>query len=282
MPLSFAPGFRKAFCVPICLAAGAAAAHEFWLEPARFVVAPGAAVHLRRLVGESFRGQAWAGQSRRVVQLLHLAPGSAPTNLLPAATAADTLSTTVVLRRPGTHLLALASNEALLALPADQFTAYLQAEGLTQALALRQQRGHAAQPGREAYRRCAKTLVQAGPALPSDTARAWGRVAGLPLELVPEQNPYQLGPGAALTVRVLAAGRPVAGQLVRLWRRGARPQALLSTVHSNQNGRALLRLSEPGEYMVSTLRMQPVARPDADWQSTWSTLTFSFQPVSQP
>jgi hypothetical protein len=29
---------------------------------------------------------------------------------------------------------------------------------------------------------------------------------------------------------------------------------------------------------VSTVRMVPAAGPEADWQSTWSTLTFGFEP----
>lgn len=261
-----------------CLLVSGAAAREFWLEPVRFVVVPGAAVHVRRLVGENFAGEPWPGLRSRVVQLVHAAPGEPVVSML-AMTAADTLSTTVWLRQPGTHVVALATNEALLTLDGPQFTAYLQQAGLGQALTLRQQRGHTALPGREAYRRCAKTLLQAGPA--TDTARAWSRPVGLPLELVPEQNPYQLRPGAALTVRVLAEGRPVPGQTVLLWRRGAQPHALPSKTVSNQNGRTLFRVSEPGEYMLSTVRMLPVARPDADWHSTWSTLTFRVGAVSR-
>ena len=259
----------------LLLAATAGLAHEFWLEPARFWVAPGATVHLRRFSGENFEGEAWTGRSARLTSFRHYAPGQPLTDLLPAATAADTIHSTVTLRQPGTHLVALATNNALLTLPAEKFTAYLREEGLDYVLAQRQQRGQTDAPGREAYRRCAKTLVQAGPYAATDTARAWARPVGLPLELVPEQNPYGLRPGAAFTVRVLRDGQPAAGQLVLLWRRGARPLALLSKLRSNQNGRVLLHLPAPGEYLVSTVHMQPAAAPaDADWQSTWSTLTF--------
>ncbi|GAB2793242.1 hypothetical protein HNQ93_003722 [Hymenobacter luteus] len=263
----------------ISLLAGTALAREFWLEPARFFVPPGTAVHLRRLVGQNFRGETWAGKSSRVTHLVHLAPGAAPANLLPLATATDTLATTLTLRQPGTHLVALATTEAFTTLPAPDFTAYLQAEQLDYVLALRQQRGQQTQPGREAYRRCAKTLIQVGTPTPTDTARAWSRAVGLPLELVPEQNPATLPVGGSLTVRVLSNGRPVAGQPVRLWQRPATARALVSTLRSNQNGRVLFRISGPGEYLVSSVRM--VAAPAgqaADWLSTWTTLTFSVAP----
>lgn len=278
MPISLTLRQLAAFATA-CLLAGTAVAREFWLEPARFFVPPGAAVHLRRLVGQNFRGVAWAGQSNRVVRLLHLAPGAAPADLRPSATAADTLATTLTLRQPGTHLVALATNETITTLSATDFTAYLQAEHLDYVLALRQQRGQQQLLGREAYRRCAKTLIQVGAPTPTDTARAWGRTVGLPLELVPEQNPVTLPLGAGLTVRVLADGRPMAGQPVRLWRRGTAPQAFISTLRSNQNGRVLFRISGPGEYLVSSVRMAAApAGQAADWVSTWTTLTFCVAP----
>lgn len=259
----------------LLLAATTALAREFWLAPARFWVAPGAAVHLRRLVGDNFVGSPWPGPSARLTDFRHYAPGQLVADLLAAAPRADTIQSTLTLRQPGTHLVALQTGNALATLPADEFTAYLREQGFDYALAQREQRNQTNEPGREAYRRCATTLVQAGPYSATDTARAWGRPVGLALELVPEQNPYGLRPGAALTVRVLAAGRPVAGQLVRLWQRGSRGPALLSKLRSNQNGRVLLHLPTPGEYLISTVRLEAASvAPGADWQSTWSTLTF--------
>ena len=274
----------SALLVLLLTATTAALAHEFWLEPARFIVAPGTSVHLRRLAGEDFRGEAWAGRSGRLVLLRHYAPGTAPADLrLSASSPDDTIQSTVTFTQPGTHLVALATNNAAITLEADKFSAYLQEEGLDNVLALREQRGQTSAPGREAYRRCAKTLVQAGAPNPADTARAWARPVGLPLELVPEQNPYLLGPEAPLTVRVLRHGQPVAGQLVLLWRRGAQPRALLQKLRSNQNGRVLLHLSGPGPYLVSTVRMESVpAATGADWQSTWSTLTFGLAGKTRP
>lgn len=259
-------------------------AREFWLEPARFWVAPGTAVHVRRIVGGNFRGAAWAGKSDRVTLFTHYAPGVAVRSLLAAAPAlSDTLQSTVQLLQPGTHLLALATNNASATLDGPSFTAYLREERLDYALAQREQRHESDKPGRELYRRCAKTLVQVGASTRSDTARAWARPVGLPLELVPEQNPYRLLPGAALTVQVLLAGRPLAGQPVLLWRRGAQPSTVVSKLYSNQNGRVLFRLSEPGEYLVSTVRIEPAPMAaNADWQSTWSTLTFGLAGPKRP
>ena len=252
------------------VAAALATAHEFWLQPAQFRVPVGATLPVRVLVGENFAGEPWTGRRRRLTRFVHVSPTDTASLL-----AADTMATTVTLRQPGTHVVALATNNAYLTLPAEQFNAYLKEEGLDNALLLRQQRGQLAAPGREAYRRCAKTLVQAGPANPRDTARAYARPVGLPLELVPAQNPYLLRPGALLTVRVLRGGQPLPGALVQVWQQAAGQTVRATKFYSNQNGRVLFRLSAPGRCLVSTVRMVPTAdSAGADWQSTWASLTF--------
>ena len=252
------------------VAAALATAHEFWLQPAQFRVLVGATLPVRVLIGENFAGEPWAGRRRRLTRFVHVSPTDTASLL-----SADTVATTVTLRQPGTHVVALVTNNAYLTLPAEQFNAYLKEEGLDNALLLRQQRNQLAAPGREAYRRCAKTLVQAGPANPRDTARAYARPVGLPLELVPEQNPYLLRPGALLTVRVLRAGQPLPGALVQVWQQAAGQPAHATKFYSNQNGRVLFRLSTPGRCLVSTVHMAPTSdSAGAGWQSTWASLTF--------
>ena len=188
----------------ICTTAGLA--HEFWLAPASYQVAAGTAVPLRLLVGENFAGQAWARPTRRVRRFVRVGPASPTdsTDMRPALLA-DSLAPAVRCPTPGTHLVALTSQLAFIELPPDKFTAYLREEGLGLALRERQEADQTTTtPGREAYRRCAKTLIfatgLASPAPAADTV--FRRVLGLPLELVPEQNPYRLRTGAGLTVRV--------------------------------------------------------------------------------
>ncbi|TPG66726.1 DUF4198 domain-containing protein [Hymenobacter nivis] len=266
---------------PLLALASAGLAHEFWLQPTRFRLAPGETVYVRPLVGAGFQGAPWGNRTSKILAFARY--GSAPadsTNLAPppGGAPADTFRTAVAFARPGTHLVVLRSNLAFIELPAAQFTAYLREEGLELALRRRQERGQQAQPGREAYRRCAKALVQVGLLAPAaDTA--YRRVLGLPFELVPEQNPYRLAPGAALTVRVLRAGQPARGALVQVWE--AQPGGLPAkhfTTHANQNGRLLLRLSGPGPYLVATVdaaEAPPALRARADWLTTWASLAFA-------
>jgi len=269
-------------------------AHEFWLQPASFWVVAGAATPLRLVVGENFTGKAWPRPTRRVRRFVRYGPSSAAdsTDLRPALLA-DSLTPFLTCTAPGTHLLVLTSRLAYLELPAAEFTTYLREESLGYALRQRQEAGEATtKPGREAYQRCAKSLVLAtsGPRLPSAAAdTAFRRVLGLPLELVPEQNPYRLRPSAALTVRVLRYGQPVPGAQVQVWQVStpdSKPTAGSAVTHfatfSNAQGRVLLRLSGAGPYLLATVRMEnappalalsgTTARPD--WLSTWASLTF--------
>lgn len=262
--------------------AAAALAHEFWLLPLRFFVEPGSKHSLHVFVGEDFTGERWAGKSTRLTRLMHYTATDSA-DLTAAATTADTVHTTVAFQKPGLHLVALTTNNAFLELPADKFNTYLQDDGLDNVVALRRQRGETNKPGREAYRRCAKTLILAGPASPTD--RTFARPAGQVLELLPEQNPYTLKAGAALTVRLLYEGKPLRRALVQVWQRGAPGQTTTrrTKLYTNQSGRVLFHLSAPGSYMVSAVCMVPAAnRQMADWQSTWATLTFGFDPQKAP
>lgn len=281
---------RLCLCCLALLLATAALAHEFWLQPASFRVAVGAVVPLRLLVGEGFRGETWPRPTRRVRRFVRLGlAGAADSTDLRSALLADSVAPVLRCPTSGTQLVVLTSAPSFIELPADKFTAYLRAEGLDNALRYRQQQGETStKPGREAYRRCAKTLVLAttsarAPASPADTT--YRRVLGLPLELVPEQNPFRLRAGAALTVRVLRGGQPVPGALVQVWEAQPLPAQTGSvpvaptyfSTRANNSGRVLLRLPGSGPYLVAASSIEPAPAAlasRADWLSTWATLTF--------
>ena len=266
-----------------------AAAHEVWLEAPRFRLQPGQTVNVRTFIGADFKGEPWTTKAAKVQRLVRYGPAAADsTNLtpVPGFAPADTLRTAFTFARPGTHVVLLQSTNAFIELPANQFTAYLREEGLDYALKLRQENDQMDQPGRETYRRCAKTLVQVGDAAATSPATdsAYRQVYGLPLEIVPEQNPYRLTADKALTVRVLRHGKPAFGVAVQVWQRqpGGLPTTHYTT-RTNQNGRILLRLSGPGPYLVAAVDMSAAParlRARADWQSTWASLTFAGPPAA--
>jgi hypothetical protein len=277
------------------LLAGAttALANEFWLQPTSFRVPVGTSVPVRLLLGDNLVGHPWPRPARRTQQFVHLGPTSlADSADLRPALLIDSVAPVLTLRTPGTHVMALTSTLTFSELPADKFTAYLRAEGLDKALLYRQQQGQTStKPGREAYRRCAKTLVlaTAGPRVPHSPAdTTYRRSLNLPLELVPEQNPYYLRPGASLTLRVLRAGQPVPGAVVHFWdgspmisgsRAGVTTPGHYCWLALKNNVAPLLqRLPGSGPYLAAAkyLEAAPAALGEhADWLSTWATLTFA-------
>jgi hypothetical protein len=175
------------------------------------------------------------------------------------------------------------STFASIELPADEFDAYLAEEGLDKPLAARTALDPRP-PGRERYRRCCKAWLDG-----RDERRAM-RPLGQPLELVPRTRP---GAAPELRVRVFWQGRPLAGVLVKTCQPLAadgstRPVlerdsvAVAQAVRSDANGDVRLDVGAPGEWLVSAVHMLPASQtqhapgtPDADWESTWASLTFA-------
>jgi Domain of unknown function (DUF4198) len=184
-----------------------------------------------------------------------------------------------IARIPGGGLFTVVyqSNDNPLELEAAKFEDYLRDEGLERIIALRAERGQTSRPGHELFYRCAKALAQAG----KPQGGGFDRALGLDLELVPDANPYALGPGGVLSVRLLYEGKPLEGALV---------MALLRTApespekhRSDASGRAVFTVSKPGDWLIKAVHMIP-ARPgkDADWESFWASLTFRIGPPGEP
>ncbi len=253
------------------VASAPAGAHEYWLSTAPSRPAAGDTIAVRALVGMGFAGDVRPWQRERALRFERSDVVGAVTPDS-ARVARDSVWARVVARAEGT-LVWYESNFIGIELPADEFDAYLKEEGLDDPLDARSKLGQKRGPGRERYRRACKAWI-AG----ADTAQL-SAVRNLPLEIVTLNDP---GSARPLHLRVLAAGTPVEGALVRAWRQPpgsdpSRREAVERTIEgrTGTNGEIVLTLSGSGEWLVSTVRMIPSARPDeADWESTWASLTF--------
>jgi hypothetical protein len=160
-----------ALCLPLW-----AGAHDFWVNPDRFVVAVGASTALRKQVGHGDARRTSPIPSRRILRFAAWTPGGGVIDLRGDGKLAPA--------EAGLHLLALETDaNAQRHLPADRFNAYVKDEGLWPAAAERDKRGTKGQDAIERYRRVAKALVQAGEPGEGSQDLATKRV-GLPLEIV--------------------------------------------------------------------------------------------------
>jgi len=174
----------------------------------------------------------------------------------------------VHLAAPGLHVVGYWSHPGGVELPADKFDTYLRDEGLDAIAAQRVERPSTA-PVRERFARCAKSLLQVGPA----TASAADRRLGLPLELIAERNPYAIGPDQLLPLRLTYQDRPLAGALVAAI--NSLDPAVRRSARSDADGRVQFALHPGGLWLVKAVHMvEAAADTGAQWSSLWASLTF--------
>ncbi|NKJ19711.1 DUF4198 domain-containing protein [Dyella sp. SG609] len=259
------------------LAAWPVCAHDFWLQPSPYWLAPQSAVQLTLQVGHGPYRQRSPIPVRRIARFEDLAPDGAIGDLRPrlhlGAAEADADAPLAV---PGTHLLVLETdNGAMTSLPAIRFNDYLRAEGLTPALVERERTHRTDRDGAERYRRHAKALVQVG-APGAGGSDAVTRPLGLALEIVPERNPYALPHHDELPVKVLYLGHPLPGALVKLTRL-EHDESPVETHRTDAAGRAVFTVPAHGSWLLNVIWTRPLpASDDADFETSFSSLAFGF------
>ena len=273
--MSAGAGFRAllAFALALpCAAAPAAGAHDFRIQPDRFQAEAGETVGIRFYIGDAFGGMPRLRDPARIRRFVVRGPGGAAP--VPGAPGRLTVGTIGPLE-PGAWVVGYESDWIFTTLPADIFETYLRKEGFDAALRARAGRGETGAPGREAYARSAKAIVEVG-----GGAQGFDALLGLPLELTPEQSPAALRPGAALTVRLLLHGAPLAGAAVTAYSAGA---GAAVSARTDSAGRAALALPRAGPWLARAVHMRAAApgRDGADWESLWASLAFAV-PEAEP
>ena len=245
-------------------------AHDFWLEPSVFRLEPGAAVEFRLRVGEHFVGDALPRHPAMLAQFIAAGPdGMRP---VPGQDGKDPAGV-LRIEQPGLVVVGYRSRHSFVEQKPEAFDAYLAEEGLERIAAVRATQKQPPGLVRELFSRCAKALLVAGPGGGS----GHDRVLGFTLELVPEKNPYAMRVGAALPVRLLYNGQPLAGALVVAMNRG--DPATKVRARSGADGRVSLRLSREGAWLIKAVQMIPAAAGSgAHWESLWASLTFELAP----
>jgi uncharacterized GH25 family protein len=263
--------------IPILILAmigASASGHDLWLQPNNFQIANAGSVPVAIFAGHGKDRENWGIRSDRIIALRSMNPGGQATDLMPlvkAGTAAPAIR--LHFEQAGTHVILMQSNAAKSDLPAARFNDYLQQEGLTPAIAQRRKTRSIDRPGRELYSRRGKTLVRVGHANGAGKSVA-SRRFGLALEIVPERDPYLLGPAQTLPVRVYFEGHPLSGALVKLTNldADARPMAAQRT---DGDGRAHFNLPGRGKWLLNVIWTKPLAgNSNADFQTIFSSLSF--------
>ena len=247
-----------------------AAAHEFWAEPSRFVLAAGGPIGVRLCLGDGFEGASLPRNPARIERFV----ATGPTGALPIVgrDGADPAGF-VRLSMPGGYVVAYGSNRAFTEIPVAEFERYAREKGLERIVAARGAVPARAGKVREAYSRHAKALVRVGTA----DIGAFDRPTGLRLELVAESLPESAAGAVLSSFRLLYEGKPLAGALVTATKPGTAEPGLAA--RTGVDGRASFRLRSPGMWRLAAVHLvDPPRKLDADWESLWASLTFELPP----
>ena len=275
--------------VAIVVSAGALSAHDFWLVPDAFQVASGGTISIRGQSSTKFPTSGSATAPDRVAEARVVGATSderitdlsvSGTSLLirhrPAAAGQRIVAVALAGRSSRVTPAALKRYIALEGAPelADHYEregAYPKADTIAQTAA-----------------KFAKTVVEVG----SGGPRAFAKVVGHALELVPVDDPSALRAGDTIAVRLLYHGRPVPGVHLRagaaslgsatdaaattdrVSKDGAadpRPDLVIAT---GGDGVARVPLGEPGLWNVRTLYAAPQAGGADAWEVYFATLVF--------
>jgi len=265
-----------------CSRASLVAAHDFWLQPNEYRVDPDALTSMTLQVGHGPFRQRSPIPARRITRFEARTPEGAVVDLHgelrqgPAAEDAD-----FRLKKPGAYILVLQTDDrAQSHLPSIRFNDYLRVEGLTPALEQRARMHLMDADGSERYSRCAKSIVQVGPPDAGSQSQV-SKPIGLPLEIVPEVSPYGVPRSATLPVRVIYAGRPLAGALVKLTNleHDASP---LEVNLTDRDGRASFTMPSSGTWLLNVIWTKPLPpSEETDFETVFSSLSFGF-PSGRP
>jgi uncharacterized GH25 family protein len=252
--------------------ARASHAHEFWVQPGEFEIAPGAVLSVALQVGDADMRQPSPIPLHRITRFDAIGPSGEAFDV--RASFAATAKRDVVLDAPGTYVLALATdNRAYSRQSAQRFNVYLETEGLTPALEHRARTQQTHVDGFERYSRAAKSIVLVGePSVQSQPHVT--KPMGLPLEIVPVVNPYGEPRPTSFPVRVVYDGHTLAGALVKLMNL-EQDLVPVQARRSDTMGLATFSMPQTGSWLVSVVWTKRLdSSSEADFETIFASLTF--------
>ena len=247
-------------------------AHEFWLEPTKFLLKKNEQVLINMMVGEDYQGEHSNGHKYKIMKLDHFAANTKKD--IRDKVSGDSMSRIVMaFSTSGNHLIAFANSSKFIELEALKFNNYLRSEGLDAVFRFRQQQGDTLKAGKERYQRCVKTLLQ----VDGKTDDTYAVDTGMPLEIIPTSNPYAIKSTGQITFKIRFNKLPLADGLVLAWHLKD-GKTTHTKLRSNTSGEVVFPVDRTGKWMISTVHMIPNEnRSESDWQSYWGSYTFGYQ-----
>lgn len=259
-------------CFCFGLTAQAALAHETWIEPRSYQVAPDQTLEADLRNGENFSGFRLAYVPPKQVRL-DIAAGGSVTPI--DGRMGDIPAISVPAPPEGLVVLAYVSTQNILRYTeAEKFVNFTTHKDFPWALERHRDRGLPDVDFREGYIRHAKALVAVGHGAGQDSE------LGLEAEFVALDNPYLPDFDGGMDVKLLYQGAPLPDTQIEVFDRA--PDGTVSTFLSRTDGDGLATVPVLPQhtYLLDAVVMREPApevakRDDIVWQSLWADLTFT-------
>lgn len=246
-------------------AAGAAVAHEYWVEPDTYVLEPGESVKANLRNGQDFKGGRLPWLDRRFVSF-RIADSDGLRDL--DGTNGDVPAVTLTPAEGLTVLAYHSQPDTLEFRDFEKFEDYVAYEGLDWAVAKHRADGLPDSGFRERYQRNAKALIQSGP-----YAGGADQATGLPFELVVDGSPYKPEVNE-VSVRLFWQGSPVADWPINVFTRAQGAEASLEQVRTDAEGRAVVPFLGEVDVLLNAVWLERSADEEFAWESWWASTTF--------
>ncbi len=278
------PAFRTRFAAAVLAAltgAAIASAHDFWIIPNAFVVAPGSKLEVLGQTSVKFPTTVSAVTPDRIADA-RLIAANGEERIVGLSVAGKSLALTHRPSTAGQRVVAVSLVPRTSRTAPAALKRYIGLEGSPE-LAERYERDGAFK-GTDSLTqhttKYAKTVVEIG----SGGPRAYTKVAGHALEFVPVTDPSLLKQGDTLTIRLLFRGQPLAGAHFHA---GAAPPAALQdstalradwkdhSLVTDEKGIARVPIDHAGLWNLRTLHAAPAATDGGKgWEVAFATIVF--------
>jgi hypothetical protein len=240
-----------------------------WLESNAFIIkTPGQAVLIRNGNGIIYQRSENAVTTDRLAALVAVGPSGEKAELGTPVANENWLDIPFTPKKAGNYWVGLASKPRKIRLSGEDFTGYLEHDGIPAIIQERKEKGISDRDEIEQYSKYVKLYLQVG-----DTGSDnFNEPIGLRIEIIPLKNPYGVKAGGNLPVQVLFKGKPLAGLTLHAGFSGQGEEAL--AVETDKNGKAQIGIGKPGKWYIRGIHLAQVDLDDHSYESHWATLTF--------
>lgn len=246
-------------------------AQEFWLQPNKIQYKIGDTLKISFVKGVNFDGRRMM-MPKEKVQRLELHRINGVHDLRPALIEGAKFNASVPLQSEGTKMVVSQTTGDVVHYNAQDFNIFLKDNGLDDVIARRNATNAVNNPATETFTCYEKLLIQVGNARDD----AFKENVGLPLEIIPDKNPFALKRGDVIHFKVLFQGKPEFGARVRIWNYY---DYLTTTqnIFTQQDGTIEMTISNAGSWLINVVKMAPAKEGATEWQSYRGSLMFSIK-----